>query len=42
MATLILMGRVIEPEGFKYPEALLRLVADPWLDSLVDQRLAIP
>jgi hypothetical protein len=41
MATLTLMGRVIEPEGFKYPEALLRLVADPWLDSLVEQPAAI-
>lgn len=41
MATLTLKGRVIEPEGFKYPEALLRLVADPWLDSLVEQPAAI-
>lgn len=41
MATLILKGRVIEPEGFKYPEALIRLVADPWLDTLVEQSAAI-
>lgn len=41
MATLILRGRVIEPEGFKYPEALLRLVADPCLDTLVEQPAAI-
>lgn len=40
-ATLILMGRVLEPEGFKYPEAVVRLVADPWLDSLVEQPAAI-
>ncbi|MNB80013.1 hypothetical protein D3C81_1216570 [compost metagenome] len=37
MATLTLHGHVIEPEVFKYPEALLRLVADPWLDTLVEQ-----
>lgn len=41
VATLILTGRVLEPEGFKYPEALLRIVADPWLDSLVEQPAAI-
>ena len=41
MATLILRGRVIEPEGFKYPEALIRLVANPWLDTLVEQPEAI-
>ena len=35
------MGCVIEPEGFKYPEALLLLVADPWLDSLVKLPAAI-
>lgn len=40
-ATLTLMGRVLEPEGFKYPEALLRLVADPWLDSSLEQPVAI-
>jgi len=37
MATLTLEGRVIDPEELKYPEALLRLVADPWLDTLVEQ-----
>lgn len=41
MATLTLEGRVIEPEGFKYPEALIRLVADPWLDTLIEQPAAI-
>lgn len=41
MATLTLKGRVVEPEGFKYPEALLRVVADPWLDTLVEQPAAI-
>lgn len=41
MATLTLKGHVIEPKGFKYPEALLRLVADPWLDTLVEQPAAI-
>lgn len=41
VATLTLKGRVIEPEGFKYPEALLRLVADPWLDALVEKPTAI-
>ncbi|EXF94303.1 hypothetical protein HK44_002075 [Pseudomonas fluorescens HK44] len=41
MATLTLHGHVIEPEVFKYPEALLRLVADPWLDTLVEQPSAI-
>ena len=41
MTTLILKGRVIEPEGFKYPEALIRLVADPRLDTLVEQPTAI-
>jgi hypothetical protein len=41
MATLTLKGRVVDPEGFKYPEALLRVVADPWLDTLVEQPAAI-
>lgn len=41
MATLTLKGRVVEPEGFKYPEALLRVVADPWLDTLIEQPAAI-
>ena len=41
MATLTLKGRVIDPEEFQYPETLLRLVADPWLDTLVEQPAAI-
>jgi hypothetical protein len=32
---------LLSQRDFKYPEALLRLVADSWLDTLVEQPAAI-
>lgn len=41
IATLTLEGHVVEPEGFKYPRALLRIVADSSYVGLIDQPTAV-
>jgi len=41
IATLTLEGRVVEPEGFKYPQALLRIVADSSYVGVIEQPKAV-